>query len=49
MIVAVARVQAPGVRLRFLSESAAGPADVRFGRVDLQIVPDPPEQPDLRW
>jgi DNA-binding transcriptional LysR family regulator len=48
-IVTAVRAEAPGVRLRFLSESAADPAEVRFGRVDLQVVPDAPDEPDLEW
>ena len=47
----VSRVQAhaPGVRLRFLAETAADTSDLRQGRVDLEIGATQPDQPDIRF
>ncbi|MDI5964957.1 LysR family transcriptional regulator [Streptomyces sp. SL54] len=47
-IVAAVRAAAPGVRLRFLAESAVDDDDLRRGRVDLEIAAGLPRQPDLR-
>ncbi|MFI5496088.1 LysR family transcriptional regulator [Actinoplanes sp. NPDC051859] len=40
--------QAPGVRLRFLTEAAADTDDLRHGRVDLAIGADAPDLPEIR-
>jgi DNA-binding transcriptional LysR family regulator len=40
--------QAPGVRLRFLAESAVDTDDLRHGRVDLEIGADSPSLPEFR-
>lgn len=40
--------QAPGVRLRFLAESAVDTDDLRHGRVDLEIGADLPGLPEFR-
>lgn len=48
-IVAAVRDEAPGVRLRFLGETATDTDDLRAGRVDLEIAGEiEPPQPDLR-
>jgi DNA-binding transcriptional LysR family regulator len=40
--------QAPGVRLRFLTEPSTDTDDLRHGRVDLEIGADAPTQPEFR-
>ena len=47
----VSRVQAhaPGVRLRFLAETAADTSDLRQGHVDLEIGATQPDQPEIRF
>jgi DNA-binding transcriptional LysR family regulator len=40
--------QAPGVRLRFLAETAADTDDLRHGRVDLEVGADAPGSPEFR-
>ncbi|HVT69009.1 MAG TPA: LysR family transcriptional regulator, partial [Trebonia sp.] len=41
-------VEAPGVRLRVLSEGDTGDGDLRRGRTDLQVAGSSPESPDVR-
>lgn len=44
----VAHEQAPGVKLRFLAESAVDTDDLRHGRVDLEIGAAEPALPEIR-
>ncbi|MFG1925996.1 LysR family transcriptional regulator [Cryptosporangium sp. NPDC048952] len=47
-LLASVEAQAPGVRLRFLAETADDTDDLRHGRVDLEVGADPPALPEFR-
>lgn len=47
-LLATVAEQAPGVRLRFLTEAAVDTDDLRHGRVDLEIGAAGPELPEVR-
>lgn len=48
LLLAAIAERAPGVRLRFLAETAADTDDLRHGRVDLEIGATTPELPEIR-
>ncbi|GAA3216125.1 LysR family transcriptional regulator [Dactylosporangium siamense] len=48
LLLASIAAQAPGVRLRFLTETAVDTDDLRHGRVDLEIGATTPELPEVR-
>ena len=47
-LVSAVLAQAPGVRLRFLAETATDTNDLRHGRIDLQVGASTPTLPEIR-